>query len=379
MAAFANNRGGFIVFGVKNSPHNLVGVDSTRFEAIDPSDITGYLNSRLVPEVEWDRFCIQIAGVQLGVIAVTASVVRPIVCIKDHGSELREADIYYRYRGRSERMRYPELQRVLEERQEQERDAWFQHLSRVARIGVENVGVLNLIDGDLSGPGGRLLVSEELLQRVQFIREGRFAERHDDGVPTLRLVGDVQAVAPSALGPVTTVEQPLVIGEKELMRGFLCQEPVQAPREYIKQACRERSSYMPVYYFARAAGLDLEALRDLVVQESGGRDKLRRRVDGVTVNPIGSLAAGTSASNGRRRILEKLQAGDMDGVGRANRIRFFEAVTHLEPYCLTSELLAYLADLIENSFDNFNSAEKSLCRKAVARLDEVQNRTTCTE
>lgn len=379
MAGFANNRGGFIVFGVKDAPHDLLGVDTTRFDALDPANVTGYLNERFAPEIAWESFRIEFSGVQLGIIAVTAAVVKPIVCTRHDGSEMREADIFYRYRGRSQRMRYPELQRVLEERQERERKAWFRHLARVARIGVENVGVLNLIDGELSGPGGHLLVSEELLQRVQFIREGRFTERHDEGAPTLRLVGEVQTVPPRALGPVTTIAQPLVIGEKELVRGFLRQEHLQAPTEYVKQACRERSSYMPVYYFAGMAGLRLEALRAIVVQESAGRDKLLQRVDGVMIPPIGSLDSGTVPCNERRRILEKLQAGNIDDLLRASRIRLFEAVTHLEPSGCTTQLLRFLADLIEDNFDNFSSAERSLCRKAVARLDELLNRPACTQ
>ena len=379
MAGFANNDGGFIVFGVKDSPHDLVGVDTTRFDELDPAEVTGYLNERFAPEIEWESFRIEISGVQLGIIAVTAAFVKPIVCIRDDGSELREADIFYRYRGRSQRMRYPELQRLLEERQKREREAWFRHLSRVARIGVENVGVLNLIDGELSGSAGRLTLGEDLLEKVQFIREGRFTKRRDDGAPTLRLVGEVQAGAPGALGSVRIVPQPFAIGQKELLQGFLRQEDPQAPEEYLKQACRESSWYMPIYYFARAAGLDLQELRALVAQQSGGRDKLLLRVDGVMITPIGSLDSDTWASNERRRILEKVRASDIDGVRSANRIRLFEAVTHLEPSGLKTELLTFLADLIDDSFDNFSSGERTACRKAISRLDEMLNRPDCTQ
>ncbi len=378
MAGFANNNGGFIVFGVKNSPHDLIGIDTTRFDELDPAEVTGYLNSRFSPEIEWESFRIEVAEVQLGIFAVTAAGLKPIVCSRNDGKELREAEIFYRYRGRSERMRYSELQRVLEERQEQERNAWFEHLSRVARIGVENVGVLNLIDGEISGPGGRLLVTEELLERVQFIREGRFTERHDAGSPALRLVGEVQAIPPGALGPVTTIAQPLVIGQKELLRGFLRQEHLQSPKEYLKQACRESSRYMPVYYFARAAGLKLEAIRALVVQESARGNKLLNRIESETIVPIGPLDSGTLASKERGRILEKLRSGDIEGVRSANRIRLFEAVTHLEASGIKTKLLSFLADLIESSFDNFSSAERTTCRKAISRLDEMLNRPDCT-
>lgn len=39
MAAFANNRGGYIVFGVEPSPHRLKGVNSTAFERVDPAQL----------------------------------------------------------------------------------------------------------------------------------------------------------------------------------------------------------------------------------------------------------------------------------------------------------------------------------------------------
>lgn len=378
MAAFANNDGGFIVFGVKNSPHALVGIDVDRFDAFDPEKAAAYLNSAFAPEIPWEVFRIEVAGAQLGVFAVSPVTARPVVCLKTDGQELREADIYYRYRGRSERIRYPELQALLTERQERERDAWLRHLARVARIGVENVGVLDLVDGELSGPGGRLLVSSELLQKVQFIREGQFTERAGDGAPTLRLIGDVEAVAPGALGPVRTVTQPLAIGEKELLLGFLRQEHPAAPSEYIKQASRSNSMYMPVYHFARAAGLGLKSTRAHVARESGRGNRLLNRIDGAMVSPIGSLSSGSPCAAERQRILERLKAGDIDGIRGANRVRLFDAITHFEPTAVPGSLLALLADIVDTEFQALSSVERSNCRKAVARLDEVLNRAACS-
>lgn len=379
MAAFANNDGGFIVFGVKNSPHDLVGIDVDRFDAFDPEKAAAYLNSAFAPEIPWEVFRIEVAGIQLGVFAVSPAPSRPVVCLKADSQELREADIYYRYRGRSERIRYPELQRLLVERQERERDTWLRHLSRVARIGVENVGVLDLVDGELSGPGGRLLISSELLEKVQFIREGRFTEREDAGSPTLRLIGEVEAVAPGALGPVRTVAQPIAIGEKELLLGFLRQERPPAPNEYIKQACRESSIYMPVYHFARAAGLGLKSTRALVARESARGNRLLTRIDGAMVEPIGSITSDGSSAEERRHILERLRADDIDGIRDANRMRLFEAVTHFEPTAIPTALLSLFAEIVETELDTLKSIERSQCRKAIAHLDEALNRTACAQ
>lgn len=379
MAAFSNAEGGFIVFGVKNSPRELKGVNVERFDTLDGEKVSSYLNSVLAPEIQWEAFRIVVSGVELGVFAVLPNPGRPVVCTKNDGDDLRESDIYYRYRGRSERIHYPELQKLLVERQERERDAWFKHLSRVARIGVENVGVLDLVDGELSGPGGRLLISSDLLEKVQFIREGHFTECDDEGTPTLRVVGEVEAVAPSALGPVRTVAQPLVIGAKEIMLGFLRQERPEAPTAYIKQACRENSRYMPVYHFARAAGLGLESLRSLVVREAARRNELVERIDGSKVTPVGSIDSATPSSDERRYILELLQAGNLDGLRSANRNRLFEAITHFEPTEAPTSLLGMLAEIVLKTLDNLSCGDRSQCRKAVAHLDEVLNRQACAQ
>lgn len=377
MAAYSNSEGGFIVFGVKDSPRELTGVNIDRFDTLDAAKVSSYLNGVLSPEIQWSAFRVEVAGVELGVLAISPCVTRPVVCVKTDGEDLREADIYYRYRGKSERIRYPELQQILNERQERERDAWLKHLAQVARIGVENVGVLDLAEGELSGPGGRLLIGSDLLEKVQFIREGHFTERDEIGSPTLRLIGDVQEVAPGALRPIKTVAQPLVIGEREILLAFLCLEKLQAPSEYLKQICRESSGYLPIYYFARSANLDLESIANLVNRETKSEKGLGKRLKGNTIAPIGSIEASTPSATERKRILEKLHNEDFSTLQDHERMRIFEATTHFQPTSPPVQLLNFLAQIVRNGIEKLNSNERSNLRKAIAHLDEVLNREAC--
>ncbi|MDE0386794.1 MAG: ATP-binding protein [Defluviicoccus sp.] len=373
LAAFANASGGFIVFGVQDSPRLLLGVNDEIFDAIDLARFSAYLNSAYAPELEWELFSTHFGGVRLGVLYVALAKERPVVSLKDDREGIRESDIYYRYRARSQRIRYPELQSLLLERQHRERDSWLDHLSRVGRIGVENVGVLDLVEGELSGRGGRLLVSSDLLEKVQFIRKGRFAQSGQPGAPTLRLVGDVEAVAPNSLAPVRTVARPLVIGEREILLAFLRQERPQAPIEYIRQACRETSLYMPIYHFAHSANLGIGELRDLISGEPRRRNAIHKRVEGARVSPVGTLNAMTPQAIQRREILEALAQDDVDALRPRDRVRLFEAITHFVPTATPAALLELLAELVQDEFDEASSNVRSICRKSVAHLDEAMN------
>lgn len=371
LAAFANNAGGFIVFGVSDSPRTLIGVNQDRFDSLDSASVSAYLNSSYAPELQWEVSSIDVSGVRLGFIYVAPAMARPVVSLKNN-QEVREADILFRYRGRTERIRYPELQRILDERQQEERDYWMEHLSRVARIGIENVGVLDMISGELSGRRGRLLVSSELLDKVKFIQKGHFAESDEPGAPTLRLVGDVQAVPAESLTPVQAV--PMVIGEKELMLAFLRDDQPEAPLEYIRQACREVSSYMPIYYFACKANLQQRQLWDFVRSESPSNERLLSRIEDSGVTPVGALEAATTPSVERRNIFESIVGGEVDTLRDRDRNRLFEAITHFHPTTRPTALLEFLADLIESEFDALPSVARTNCRKSVAKMDESLNR-----
>ena len=377
MAGFANNAGGFIVFGVKDSPHEIVGLSSNRFERLDPAKVSEYLNSKFAPELEWESYRVEMAGCELGVIATRSAREKPVVCIGGDGKDLREADIYYRYRGRSERIRLAELQKIMKENRRRERDAFLKHLRKIARVGPENIGVLDLVRGELSGHQNSMLISEDLLSQVQFIREGRFAESEEDGLPTLHVIGNLEIVESDTLLPIKTVPTPKAIRPKELMLGFLRQERPQEPKEYLKQACRENSPNMPVYHFARLAKMSLDQLRAFILEETPNRTLLLRRLDGVLVNPVGSLDAETDACMERLEVLDILEEGKVDGAFEYGFVRAFEAISHFTPPAPPIALLNQLAEIAQNEFDGMSTTEQTAFRKAVARLDECLNRDHC--
>src|SRR6185503_1350884 len=55
-AGFSNKRGGCIVFGIKDTPRDIIGLQSSNFEDTDEAKITQYLNSTFSPEMDFEKF-----------------------------------------------------------------------------------------------------------------------------------------------------------------------------------------------------------------------------------------------------------------------------------------------------------------------------------
>ena len=101
-AGFANVKGGYIVYGVANSPHKLIGLKNDSFDRLDPEKLTHYLNEHFDPEIHWERHLYDLNGKTYGLLYFRESLNKPVVCKKssEDGRNLKEGDIYYRYSGR---------------------------------------------------------------------------------------------------------------------------------------------------------------------------------------------------------------------------------------------------------------------------------------
>jgi len=396
LVSFANNRGGFLVFGVTNEPHRLKGVNIGNFESCDPAKLTEFFNTAFAPELHWEMDVIEVHGVALGFIYAHEALDKPIVAVTTHSGDIQEGALYYRYRGQSTAIRYPELRAMLDERLARERKAWIQHLGAIGRAGPTNVGIIDTVRGKLYGAGAPFLIDEGLLRKLKFIRAGQFSD--SEGSPTLRVVGDVQSLA----GVVT--EHPVHVGihADDLISAFLAQRALDSAQAtaYLRESVFQSSPFIPVHYFARLSGLEAkkidELLKDTKTAAPSVRTRILKRLAGIDkILPIGAiedpkalikdLDATTFVSKlqtckgekQKRTLLvaalrkdPRLLEASLDHLKVA---RLSEAFTHLTKHDLTGgkdALLELLLKVFEEHFATMPPNERSIFRKAVCFCDE---------
>jgi hypothetical protein len=194
MAAFANNKGGYILFGIGDSPRDVIGI-SEQFDEIKQQDITASLNSLFAPEILWDTGTVENSGRKIGFIYTYESSNKPIVAQKIENSErINSGDIYYRYRGCTERIKYSELRRIIDDNVNTEREKLLRHFEAILKSGTTNIGIVNYDNGLFSTPDGvNIAVDRKLmaqvLKKAKFIKEGSFNET--TGQPVLKVTGNI--------------------------------------------------------------------------------------------------------------------------------------------------------------------------------------------
>lgn len=294
MAAFANNSGGYLLFGIGDKPRKLIGLDErhlTKFEELKAEDLTRGLLDYFSPEIRWDHCTFEFRGNSYGVIYVFPLKRKPCICKKNYNDSnskysLKEGDIYYRYGARSERIHYPELSAIIEQERKEEEKQWLRFAKKAVRIGVTNAALLDLNTGNLAGTGGSIVLDEDLLKKISFIKEGSFVET--GGSPTLRIIGDVTDISTGKV-VVGKATRKIVraIEPHEIIKAFLEDQKVDNPMEYVKRVCSASSAYYPVYYYLRQAKANpADALKVIngTIARGSVKEKLIKRLSGTTID-----------------------------------------------------------------------------------------------
>lgn len=194
-AAFSNNRGGLLVFGVKDAPRLPTGLSAQslqQFNKIDPEKITGYLLEIFSADIRWDQAAFTIGEKHFGVFQIEEARIKPIIAKKDEGKDqtIKNGEIYYRYGGRTQKIQYAELQNIIEHRVEQNNRQWLDLVTKIGKAGPQNAAILDTERSLIEKDDSKILVLDEVLaNKIKFIKEGEFVEKN--GATTLKLVGDV--------------------------------------------------------------------------------------------------------------------------------------------------------------------------------------------
>ena len=208
-AAFANNRGGLLVFGVTDAPRRAEGLNAKAldsFNKLDPEKVTGFILDLFSTNIEWEASIIKHDGKHFGAFKVAESALKPVIARRDEGKNqtLKNGEIYYRYGGRTQKIQSSELEAIINKRIENANRDWLRLVREIGVAGPRSAFVLNTSD-KVSGDGS-FVVDKELAKKLKFVKEGHFTKK--TGAAALKLVGDVV--------PVDTVEVEKIVKENLL-------------------------------------------------------------------------------------------------------------------------------------------------------------------
>lgn len=166
-AAFANNKGGCILFGIQDQPHEIIGIEN--FDDVDSEEISTAISNYFSSEIHFERHLHEIGDKCFGIIYVYQSQHKPIICIKDYDDILTKSYIYYRYRAKSSHILPGDLINIVNQIRERESEKWQNLFQNVAQIGLDKVGILNPESGILESKGNQFLIDDKLIDQLNII------------------------------------------------------------------------------------------------------------------------------------------------------------------------------------------------------------------
>ena len=248
-----------------------------------------------------------------------------------------------------------------------------------ARVGVENACLLDITRGEISGAGGRIIIDENLLKKISFIKEGEFVEK--SGAPTLRLVGDVQTIETGKMVVAGTKHVIKAIEQTDIIESFLRNENVENPIDYIKRICSSTSGNLPVYHYLKMC----DRSKDAVIEEieaitirGTAKKTLIARIKGEKGLKMRLFPAKETPASKRRKTYVDLwlaenipESYDEKSIKNClEALQFLDAdqIREHEHY-IKERLLALYKQFYESS----DSLLAQIFRTAICYLDEVLN------
>lgn len=369
LAAFSNNKGGAIFFGVENRPHKIIGINN--FETIDDADITNYINELFTPSIHFERKTYTFKGLHIGIIYAFKGNSRPIICNKD-SSKTHSSDVYFRYGAKSTKIKAGDFLKLIEDVKEQESNKWMNLLENIGKVGVGNAHLLNTANGEILSENNTFLLDEKLLEQIKIVDRYSIQE---EGQPAVRIIGQIPELT-------KVIKRSISIYEEDIYKSYLKDEKELLPKELLKFICQKNTSYYPFYYLLIRMKLSkkesIYLLSDIKIR---GRVRIeligRLKKDTKSIHYIKryTLSETSTYGSSRRTILQKIQ--DKESIEMKNQEDaklILESVFSLEKGEFEPQ---YAKDILYRIFEQFYPFTKStsnyLFRDAISFLDYLEN------
>ncbi|MEP3654546.1 MAG: ATP-binding protein [Litorimonas sp.] len=368
IAAFANNKGGYFAFGVKDKTWDVVGLNPAKlkkFQEFDLKDINQKIRTALGADLQVQKAVYRIENKFVGIMYIAEAKIKPLIFTKSDGKEgFAEGHIYYRYSGEDRLIAPLDLQNIIEVRiRDLSKTILTKHISQILDAGPTNSAVLNLETGEVDGASGKFVIDEKLLKEIEFIKEGEFQEK--SGKPTLKLVGELTQTT-----GVKTVTSLGNITNHNLMMAFLNQETVENSVAFVKHLSFTQTQWLPIYYFMKMANIDRYNAQKLIAEAVGslkGSVKFQTlRIKEGKLPPKGGQADA--------KYIQLLKAGSTFEIGDMSKQEkrcLLRSIQSLSKYDCD---LSYILGILKLFYpDEFNSDKKytykSMIRATISYVD----------
>jgi hypothetical protein len=367
IAGLANNKGGYLLFGVTDGSFQADGLADDTFTKSDVSLVNRVLVGSLDPVPHVTKSLIELGGKQVGVLYVEKHDHGPVIAIKNVGQDVKEGGIYFRYVGETRLIKPGELRQIIAAREQR---AIAEFSARMGRVATGKEATIDLDSGEVAGTGGKFVIDKALLPSIQFVREGEFSETK--GAPALRLIGEVEPVSEAERERTRIIRENVT--PDAVIRNFLRNEKVAEPMQYIHfQAHAQRKWFPAWFYVAQTKSTAAEIAEDLRKQVATypmSRDALVDRLSGKD--------SAFRQSTGKAEALRtKLVRGEITAPTDVEQDVVFAAAVQALPATVKTKDLETIRTALMASLDRAqggdsrSSNRRGAIYRAACRLDEL--------
>mgnify|MGYP006429989271 CR=1 FL=1 len=371
IAAFANRDGGYLIFGISDSPRKFKGM-TKNFEAIDNYQISELINRFLSPSVDFEKTSFENNGKNFGILYIFKAKKKPVVCVKDYDDILKDSCIYYRYNSLSCEIKSRELIDLINIEKENESRKWMELFSKISTVGVDNTAIYNKFSGELTtNNGNRFILNEDLIQRLKIIDKYSI---QDEGAEAVKIIGEIDSQG-------TIIKQPLAINENEILVSYLNSDNITAPESYLEACCYTNTKYLPIYFFILKAGLSKSQAKNLfskVNSRSKVKKELQDRIenDSEFKNKYFPVSKNTSVQRKRLEFQNSIKhENDFEITNEGEIKRFLESIYSLKNKDYNTQFVKDIfLDILKNHTQLINGNLGSLFRSTIAFMDVIENK-----
>ena len=415
IAGLANNKGGYIIFGIDPTENEIVGIKD-EYKDLDNRFLSGTIKDWLDGNFEYEFFTANLDNLIVGFLFVKSAKLKPVIIKTNFNYEGEKAvagEIYFRYPGMTTRILAADLRAIMQEEVKKGIQSVLSKIDQLIHIGPEHSAILDKQTGIIQSDNSNinLMLSEDILNELNLIDEGKIVKK--DGAPAYVIKGEIYK------GKVDTkiVEKKIAVGihESDIIKCFFALR-CSNPKDFIKEILCISTLYHPIYFFIHKANMSVKDAISFIskienpeVKPSTKSFVLDMLKNNTRSKPLGAVIKGiVSKEIKNEKDLAQQLVGiavkyDLKGKREKSIIRsitfttinsqhkifdifkqtylkeVIEAFTHIDDHSIKEHRQFYLTEL--NDLYNYLKAdsyiEKSSFRKVVSIFDNVLYKDLC--